>query len=135
MNKDEWVPLFKKLLRFLAGGGAIWFLRAVLTSLLTETLGFDAVFAYRIGLVVSFFCYFFMNLHFVFLVHDRILWRMLKFSCVSISFLTVDGMIMSFLNKNWGWHYLWALSTSTAMLLLIKFVVFNTFVFQNKKCP
>ena len=133
LEKAGFMELSKKFLRFILGGGVIWGFRAGLTVLLVEKTGMSPDTAYRIGLALSFFCYFFMNLHFVFLVKDRIWWRMAKFSCVSISFLTMDGLLMAYLHQQWGWHYLLALSTSTATLLCVKFVLYNFFVFQQEK--
>ena len=126
------MELSKKFLRFISGGGFIWGFRAGLTVILVEKIGMDAEIAYRIGLSLSFFCNFFINLYFVFLVNDRIWWRMVKFSCVSLSFLSIDGLLMTYFHQQWGWHYLLALSTSTALLLGIKFVLFNFFVFQKE---
>lgn len=129
----RWMALFKKLLRFLMGGGLIWGLRAVLTTVLTEYFAMDAVIAYRIGLGISFVLYFIMNLFFIFQVRDRISWRLAKYALVSMTFLSLDGMLMQWLHRGWGWHYFLALSTSTAVLLMLKFVIYNGLVFQPSK--
>ncbi len=135
MSKILENPLFRKFLRFLSGGGLIWGLRAILTAVMTEVFKIDPVIAYRIGLAISFVLYFFMNLHFIFQVKDRLLWRMVKYSCVSITFLTTDGLLMQLLHQGLAWHYFLALSTSTATLLVIKFLIYDQLVFQKTKTP
>lgn len=124
-------PLVRKFIRFLSGGGLIWALRAIMTAGLTEGFLIDPVIAYRFGLGVSFVLYFFMNLHFIFKVKDRLLWRLVKYSCVSITFLSTDGLLMQMFHQYWNWHYFYALSVSTALLLLIKFFVYDRLVFQE----
>lgn len=126
-------PVLQKLIRFLSGGGLIWLFRVAFTTLLAEWMGVDPVIAYRFGLVISFFLYFFMNLHFIFLVKDRLIWRMFKYSCVSIAFLSTDGVLMQLLYEQFHWHYLAALLTSTAVLLGLKFVIYDRLVFQESK--
>ena len=114
----------------MSGGGLIWAFRAGLTTVSTEGFGLDPVLIYRIGLALSFVLYFFMNVHFIFQVQDRLAWRLTKYSLVSMSFLSLDGLLMQFLHQQLGWHYFLALSASTTVLLLIKFVVYNFLVFQ-----
>ena len=117
----------------MSGGGLIWGFRAVLTAILTEAFLIDPVIAYRIGLVISFVLYFFMNLHFIFQIKDHLLWRLFKYCCVSLTFLSTDGLLMELLHRNFEWHYFLALSTSTATLLIVKFFVYDRLVFQKTK--
>ncbi|MBF0278042.1 MAG: GtrA family protein [SAR324 cluster bacterium] len=126
-------PLLRKFLRFLSGGGLIWGFRAFLTTVLVEVFSVDPVIAYRIGLMISFVLYFFMNLHFIFQVKDRLVWRLFKYSCVSLTFLSTDGLLMEMLHRKFEWHYFLALSTSTAILLIVKFFVYDRLVFQKTK--
>ena len=117
----------------MSGGGLIWGLRAALTAILVEAFLIDPVIAYRIGLVISFVLYFFMNLHFIFEVKDRLFWRLFRYSCVSLTFLSTDGFLMELLHRKLEWHYFLALSTSTAALLVVKFFVYDRLVFQKSK--
>ncbi|MBF0289050.1 MAG: GtrA family protein [SAR324 cluster bacterium] len=135
MSKILENPLFKKFLRFLSGGGLIWGLRAILTSIMTEWFLMDPVIAYRIGLAISFVLYFFMNLHFIFQVKDNLLLRLMKYSCVSFTFLTTDGLLMQFFHRSLEWHYFLALSASTGILLIVKFFIYDKLVFQKTKTP
>ncbi|MBF0350991.1 MAG: GtrA family protein [SAR324 cluster bacterium] len=126
-------PLVGKIFRFLIGGGVVWSGRAGLTAALHHFLAVDAVIAYRFGLGVSFVIYFFLNAHFIFRVRDRLVWRLVKYTLTSLSFLSVDGLLMGFLYQKWGWHYMLALSCSTLSLMIVKFCVMNFFVFQPTK--
>lgn len=136
MVLDLWNhPLLRKFVRFLSGGGLIWGLRAGLTTILSEFFSVDPVLAYRLGLTISFFLYFFMNLYFIFKVKDRLIWRMIKFSCVSLTFLSLDGLLMQWLHQQFHWHYFLALSASTALLLILKFFIFDRLVFQKTQSP
>lgn len=127
------IPIVRKLIKFLSGGGLIWALRAALTAGMTEGMAWDPVFTYRVGLAISFVLYFLMNLHFIFDVKDRLMWRLFKYSIVSMSFLSLDGLLMQWFHQQWGWHYFVALSTSTAMLLIAKFFIYDRLVFQKTK--
>ncbi len=131
----QWEAFIKKFLRFLSGGGAVWAFRAGFTAAMTELAILDPVVAYRVGLAISFVLYFVVNRYFIFQVHDQFWWRLAKYSCVSFSFLAADGLLMQALHQGLGWHYLPALCTSTAILLLVKFFIYNRFVFQKSHSP
>jgi len=123
----------EKLIRFLMAGGIIAIFRLLAATVATEWLDADPVLVYRIVLVICFFIYFYLNLRVIFKVHDRLLIRLLKYSFFSACFLSLDGWLVGVLYRDLEIPYFLSYCFSIGTLVLVKFLLYDRFVFQPTK--
>ena len=123
---------YRKYSTYIIGGCINFLLKVVLTVILTEYLKITYFVSYVITLcvvVVYSFCY---NMYLTFKVtHDKII-NFIKYVIVLLLFNFSDALSVRILTEYIGFYYVFSIVIVTAVLFILKFIVFDKFVFSRR---
>jgi len=122
----------KKFVLFVLGGGVSYLLKASISSLFTSGLDLNYNLAYALTLSIV-ICYnFFYNVLVTFKVRGGLKGRFIRYVSFVIVFNFIDYIMVLGLNSILNKFQL-SIFFVTGFLMIIKFFVFNKWVFYNKQ--
>ena len=122
----------RKFALFIAGGGVSYLLKASLSWLLSEklVLPFAAAYGITLAIVICYnFCY---NVFVTFRVKGRLAERFIRYVLFVAFFNGTDYFMVLGLNKLAPWSYQISIFMVTGILMIIKYFVFDRWVFYDK---
>lgn len=124
---------FKKFGTFVLGGGLSFFLKVFLTLLLTEVVGISYFTSYIISLSAIVGFGFFYNFYFTFKVARGRLRNFVKYVIALFTFNIFDAALVRILTEFVGIHYIVSIITVTTLIFLLKYIVYDKFVFTRRQ--
>lgn len=123
----------KKFFFFLFGGGVSYLLKAGISGSLNNLTELDKSFTYAITLAVVITYNFFYNVLVTFKVRGGLKGRFLRYISFVLLFNFTDYNLVLLLDKILGFHFQISIFFVTGFLMIIKFFVFDKWVFHTKK--
>lgn len=122
----------KKFMLFLLGGGVSYLLKAGISALLTGVTSFSTPAVYGLTLLVVITYNFFYNVLVTFKVKGGLKGRFLRYLSFILVFNSMDYGFVLLLNTLLGLHLQLSIFLITGCLMIIKFFVFDKWVFHHK---
>lgn len=129
----KYEKLIKKFAKFIIGGFLSYGIKSGVSALFTEVFGLWYLASYIIALIAAIVVNFFYNMHVTFKAKGRQVQRFTTYVLFTIAMMGIDIVFVKLLTDFLGLHYQLSIFMSTVVLLLLKFSVFNKFIFKNKK--
>jgi len=121
----------KKLFKFGFLGILTFILTLGITALLKETGGLFYLWSYWIAFLFTTIINFFLNIKVTFQVKTKGGQRIPKYLAMIIIFLIVNPYLVKILTETLNLHYLLSVALVTAMVFLVKFLIYDNFVFNK----
>jgi putative flippase GtrA len=123
----------RKFALFMAGGGVSYLLKASLSWLFSSKLilPFSLAYGITLSMVICYnFCY---NVLVTFRVKGGLANRFLRYVSFVVIFNGTDYVLVNFFNRFAPWQYQVSIFLVTGVLMVVKFFVFNRWVFHEIK--
>lgn len=123
------IKIFKYVITWIS----IYWLNIGITFLLRDILGFSSEFSYFITMLLIIIYSFFMSLNIIFKVNFSFL-LLFKYLLALISFSIINYFLVIYI-KNMFWeNYLYYIIISiNTILAILKYYIYNNFIFNNTK--
>ena len=122
-----------KIVLFLLGGGITYGLKSGITFFFTEILKLQYWISYIIALIVVIIFAFFYNFHITFKNKKNKKRKFLIYSATLLTFMFIEYSLVIFLTSILLFHYLISIIIITLFLVMIKFTIYNKFIFKKKQ--
>ena len=122
----------KKFMLFILGGGVSYLLKAGVSALLGNVTQFPTPVIYALTLAVVITYNFFYNVLVTFKVKGGLKGRFLRYLSFIIVFNLLDYSLVMLLNGFLGIYLQLSIFFVTGCLMIVKFFVFDKWVFHNK---
>ena len=123
----------KKVCLYALGGGLSFLLKVVLTIFLTEFLGIPYFSSYIITLSVIVIFNFLYNVYITFKLVKGGFEGFIKYIIALLSFNFLDAVLVKILTDFIGMYYIVSIVLVTTLLFILKYVVYDNFVFTERK--
>lgn len=122
----------KLFLRFFTGGLAGYAFSLLVTYIGADILGFDYFLFYVIAFTLTTLFNFIVAVKYIFKVTDKYHTRFIKYACWTIGFYFANISLVKMLTDYTNLHYLLAITIVTGFFFMLKFLIYDQFVFHHQ---
>jgi len=133
MNKILNIFVNRKFVLFFLGGGISYLLKAFLSWLFSEKIAWPFLLSYALTLIIVIMYNFTYNVLVTFKVKGKLADRFVRYIIFVGLFNGLDYLLVNTLVGWAPWSYQISIFLVTGILMFVKFVTFNRWVFQERK--
>ena len=124
-----------KIFRFLSGGVVTYLLSILLVWSLTEIGKIYYVYSYFITLIIVTFVGFYLSKDYIFRYDENSNNVFTKYVIVRLSILIISPFLVKILTDNLHLYYIYSVTSVAGFVFVLKFFIYDNFVFNKKEIP
>lgn len=124
---------YKKIILYLLGGVVTYSLKTGITFTFTDLLMMQYWVSYIYALIAVILFGFFYNFHITFNNKTQKRKKFIAYTIILFTFMVIDYSLVIFLTSFLLVHYLISIILVTGFLVIIKFFIYNSFIFRKKQ--
>ena len=121
-----------KFIKFIAGGAVAYVINLSITILLTEVFHFYYLLSFILALITVLFFNFFFAMKVIFKVNEKPMLRFLYYIIAYGIFMLMNIALVKVTTEILRIYYIVSIITVTGVLFIIKFIVYDLLIFNQK---